>query len=308
MQIDKSVTELSFSTTRQLARKLEISRRNIAATPGARLRLRDTVGRLGEGGLRLSTALPADGHDTVSSPEPLISVITVVRNGAVPLEETIRSVLEQTYGMVEYILIDGGSSDGTLDVINKYQGAIDYWVSEPDRGLYDAMNKGISLAGGKWLSFMNAGDAFHSRSTLSTLASKEFDSEHLFYYSDVELKGVRGAGTATIHRCDHERRILNHQACVYAKELHSRHGNYLVAKGVTISDYLFFCLLDSSTFKKTGNIIARYDTSGVSQARRSMEQKFVIDYLLGRSTRLSFLAHLNFYHYYLRLRRWIARP
>jgi glycosyltransferase involved in cell wall biosynthesis len=82
---------------------------------------------------------------------PLITVITVVLNGKKHLEEAILSVINQTYENVEYIIIDGGSTDGTLEIINKYNEQIDYWVSEPDNGIYDAMNKAVALARGDWL-------------------------------------------------------------------------------------------------------------------------------------------------------------
>lgn len=91
---------------------------------------------------------------------PLITVVTVVYNGEKFLEETILSVINQTYDNVEYIIIDGGSTDGTLDIIKKYEHAIDYWVSEKDEGIYDAMNKGCELAIGKGLNFLNAGDVY----------------------------------------------------------------------------------------------------------------------------------------------------
>jgi hypothetical protein len=91
---------------------------------------------------------------------PLITVITIVYNGAKYLEQTIQSVINQTYPNVEYIIIDGGSTDGTLDIIKKYEDYIDYWVSEPDKGIYDAMNKGIRCSLGKGLMFLNAGDYF----------------------------------------------------------------------------------------------------------------------------------------------------
>ena len=89
---------------------------------------------------------------------PLISIITVVYNGAKTLEQTIQSVLNQSYTNIEYIIIDGGSTDGTLDIIKKHEKDISFWVSEPDKGLYDAMNKGISYAKGELIGMINSDD------------------------------------------------------------------------------------------------------------------------------------------------------
>ena len=113
--------------------------------------------------------------------KPIITVVTVVFNGLEFLEETIQSVINQTYQDVEYIIIDGGSTDGTLDVIKKYEDKIDCWVSEPDAGIYDAMNKGIALATGEWVNFMNAGDAFYSSNTLAMVfKNKKYNEDILF--------------------------------------------------------------------------------------------------------------------------------
>lgn len=92
--------------------------------------------------------------------KPLVSVITIVFNGDQYLEETINSVINQTYDNVEYIVIDGGSTDGTLQIIKKYEDKIDYWLSEKDRGIYDAWNKGLKLATGDIIGFANADDFY----------------------------------------------------------------------------------------------------------------------------------------------------
>ena len=106
-----------------------------------------------EGGLR------SNGVVKQNAPElPLISIITVVRNGAVHLRETIESVLGQNWPNIEYIIIDGDSTDGTLDIIRSYDQRIDYWASEPDKGIFDAMNKGITLAHGELIGLLNADD------------------------------------------------------------------------------------------------------------------------------------------------------
>jgi hypothetical protein BACCOPRO_01716 len=96
----------------------------------------------------------------------LVSVITVCYNAEKKLEETMLSVLNQTYSNIEYIIIDGGSGDGTVDIIKKYADRLAYWVSESDSGIYDAMNKGILKATGKFLIFMNAGDQFFNEKVL----------------------------------------------------------------------------------------------------------------------------------------------
>ena len=92
--------------------------------------------------------------------KPLISIITVVYNGEQNLEETILSVINQTYDNIEFIIIDGASTDGTIDIIKKYEDKIDYWISEKDSGIFDAMNKGILMSKGDYINFMNSGDFF----------------------------------------------------------------------------------------------------------------------------------------------------
>ena len=113
----------------------------------------------------------------MNNPHPKFSIITVTYNAGKVLEDTIQSVVFQTYRNVEYIIVDGGSTDNTLDVVHKYQERICKVISEPDKGLYDAMNKGIRMATGDYLCFLNAGDELHENETLQkivfTLKGKE---------------------------------------------------------------------------------------------------------------------------------------
>lgn len=102
-------------------------------------------------------------------PTPKFSIITVCYNAEATIEDTIQSVISQTYHHVEYIIVDGASKDGTLDIVNRYRAHIAVIVSEPDKGLYDAMNKGIGLATGDYLCFLNAGDSFHEDDTLQQM-------------------------------------------------------------------------------------------------------------------------------------------
>lgn len=112
-----------------------------------------------------------------SHPTPKFSVITVTYNAEAVLEDTIQSVISQTYHRIEYIIVDGGSRDGTLAVADKYRDRIACMVSEPDKGLYDAMNKGMKLATGDYLCFLNAGDSFHEDDTLQQMVHTLKDGE-----------------------------------------------------------------------------------------------------------------------------------
>jgi glycosyltransferase involved in cell wall biosynthesis len=115
---------------------------------------------------------PLTSHISPSLKElPLITVITIVYNGAKYLEQTIQSVINQTYPIVEYIIIDGGSTDGTLDIIKKYEDYIDYWVSEPDKGIYDAMNKGLKVAIGNYISILNSDDYYDKQAIKKSIES-----------------------------------------------------------------------------------------------------------------------------------------
>ncbi|MDR1982122.1 MAG: glycosyltransferase [Tannerellaceae bacterium] len=101
---------------------------------------------------------------------PTFSIITVTYNASRWLEETVLSILNQSYPHIEYLIIDGGSTDGTVDLIKQYAAGIAYWVSEPDKGLYDAMNKGLRKAMGDYVWFINAGDTLYSADTVQQIA------------------------------------------------------------------------------------------------------------------------------------------
>ncbi len=102
---------------------------------------------------------------------PVVSIITITYNASRWLERTILSILSQSYSNIEYIIIDGGSTDGTVDIIKQYASGISYWVSEPDKGIYDAMNKGLQKATGDYVWFINAGDSLYTSDTVQRVVS-----------------------------------------------------------------------------------------------------------------------------------------
>lgn len=113
--------------------------------------------------------------------KPLVSVITVCYNSAEMLQRTIKSLRIQTYKEIEYIVIDGASKDNTLQVIKENQDIINLWISEPDNGLYFAMNKGLELANGDYVIFINAGDMFYLPDTLEKIFSNHQDDVDIYY-------------------------------------------------------------------------------------------------------------------------------
>jgi len=117
--------------------------------------------------------------------KPTLSVITVVYNNARDIERTMLSVLNQTYGAIEYIVVDGASTDGTPDIIKRYEGRISKFISEPDRGIYDAMNKGLERATGDYVIFMNSGDEFYAADTVAKVFATAPDAD--IYYGETEM-------------------------------------------------------------------------------------------------------------------------
>jgi glycosyltransferase involved in cell wall biosynthesis len=234
-----------------------------------------------------------------------ITIITVVFNDKLNIERTIKNVLEQDYKEIEYIVIDGGSTDGTLEILKKYSGEIDVLISEKDRGIYDAMNKGIRLSTGNWICFMNSGDIFNSKSSISINEIKFNNRGISFLYSDTILYDNKSMNEVGYVACDHLRRILIHQSSIYRKNLHEKYGLYLVAKRVSISDYLFFCLLPDEIFYKLSVPLSKYDINGVSQSAWATDQKFIIDWLLGRKSKINFIIYIILYPIILKYRNLI---
>ena len=116
---------------------------------------------------------------------PTLSVITIVYNNVRDIERTMLSVLNQTYPQIEYIVVDGASTDGTLDIIKRYENRVAKFISEKDNGIYDAMNKGLKLATGNYVIFMNSGDEFYATDTVEKVFATADDAD--IYYGETEM-------------------------------------------------------------------------------------------------------------------------
>lgn len=127
-----------------------------------------------------------------------VSVITAVWNDVEHIEKTILSVFSQSYPFIEYIIIDGDSKDGTVDIIKKYSDKFTYWVSEPDKGVYDAMNKGIAASTGDFVIFMNSGDTFHTDDAIEKMNLDGVD-KNAVVYGNVSVKYWDGIVVETPH-------------------------------------------------------------------------------------------------------------
>lgn len=217
----------------------------------------------------------------------MISVITVCYNARDCIEKTLLSVINQTYKDVEYIVVDGGSTDGTLQIIEKYRDSINTLVSEKDNGIYDAMNKAIGLAHGEWLNFMNAGDTFSDDNVLEDITKSGLMQKGSFVYSD--FYADNGKVKRLIRQSYNEGKIL-HQSSLYKKELHNNYGLYYQTHPYIVSDYLFFLQVPSKEFVKFDKPISINDTSGLSMQGHWMEYgRISVDYMMHRTGEVYFV-------------------
>ena len=194
----------------------------------------------------------------------IVTIITVCRNHAQELERTIRSVESQTWQEKEYLVIDGASTDDSLDVIKAHEASITRWVSEPDQGIYDAMNKGVKMAQGEWVIFMNAGDTFAGDDTLQRVFGNPLDADVI--YGDV-IKGElvkKAEAPRNAHRMFYcHQSAFVRTSCLREFPFDIRHRMSADFKQVK---QLF---LSGKRFRQLDFPVANFDTQGVSNKNRS---------------------------------------
>ena len=220
-----------------------------------------------------------------------ISIITICFNAADDLKKTIKSVRAQVFNDYEYIVVDGGSKDATSEIIKSNADVITKWVSEPDKGIYDAMNKGIKMATGDWVIMMNAGDVFADSDVLQNVFSHVISDKITFLYGDTLSKQKNGKLLRRITSWKDGN--VNHQAVIYRRKLHEEHGLYIVTKKIIISDYLFFIRIPEEQVLKLDLAISINDPNGISnQGNWARQQALCADVVFRRR---SFWGMVKFY-------------
>lgn len=201
-----------------------------------------------------------------------LSIITVNYNDAKGLDRTITSVISQTYHNFEFIVIDGGSTDGSIDVIKKYERNIDYWVSEPDGGIYQAMNKGLRQAKGEYVNFMNSGDSFHAPNVLELIFSLDTDADIITgTHLGSPHPNIGKDGITLYTLCTG---AVDHQASFIKRSIALRHPydeNYKI-----VSDWKFFIealIIDNCSFFYTETIVVDVDMTGISNTSLELNRR-----------------------------------
>ena len=202
-----------------------------------------------------------------------LSVITINYNNCDGLRKTIESVVRQTHKDIEYIIIDGGSTDGSVDVIKEFEDKINYWVSESDNGCYHAMNKGTEIASGDYVIFMNSGDCFYSDNVIAEFARLNPTEDVLCGDMYLSLGCVNTPPEELTFRYFYEGN-LPHQACFIKTSLQKLHPYNENLK--IVSDWEFFLkilVLNNGSYRKINQIISYFDFGGISSTNQELHAK-----------------------------------
>jgi glycosyltransferase involved in cell wall biosynthesis len=216
---------------------------------------------------------------------PLVSIVTVTYNAEKVLRKTLESANAQSYKNIELIIIDGGSTDGTLKIAQDFQSITGALVSEKDKGIYDAMNKGIRLAKGEWIFFLNAGDLFFDEHVLRDFfENAPLDDTYLLYgkvQTINEPTGINYINGSPVQFSDFFTRFpICHQAAFARKKAFELIGNYNLLYKM-VADHEWFVRLFKQYPNRTAfknRIVAYYDVQGTSYHKRMQSQKELLQY------------------------------
>ena len=225
--------------------------------------------------------------------QPLISIITISYNCADAIERTIHSVLSQRFADLEYIIIDGGSTDGTAEVILRHSESLAYWVSEKDQGISDAFNKGIAAARGKYINLLNAGDTFASVHTLEELAPHLTAPLVTFRYTE-ENSGEHSRMAGENEPDMEKKALLGHQATFVHRDVYAAYGGYNGSYKIRMDFDFFLRVLPHCRLKAVDLDIVRYNAglSGSVRHRLRYEIEGLICVFLNGKKPNSYLLRL----------------
>ena len=203
---------------------------------------------------------------------PLISIVTVVYNDKLRLERTLNSVTNQTYNNIEFIVIDGGSTDGTIDVIRSFESNINYWVSEEDDGFYHAMNKGISMASGDFINFLMAGDTIKGKNSIYNVSKKLNDLDKTYFSRAILISDI-GEWLYPPSTMSDEKKWLkynlpNFQTMFISKEIYNANNFDLRLKLTADDDYKLTVIRDGN-LSFIDEVFVEFRRDGISSNHKS---------------------------------------
>jgi len=203
----------------------------------------------------------------------LFSIITVCYNSAKTIRRTFDSVLAQDFDDYEYIVVDGASKDNTVEIIKEYEpkfGGRMHWISEPDGGIYDAMNKGVAMARGEYLNMMNSDDFFEFDALSFVAEAREKESGAGVYYGISRLIEPDGQESSLIrlHHSHLNEDTLQHQSCFFRADLHRKYGKYDTQYRIAADyDFCLKLLNAGEKFCPVDRVLANFSLSGVSSVQ-----------------------------------------
>ncbi len=233
--------------------------------------------------------------------QPTISIITVNYNEGDNLDITLQKSIDQTYPNKEIIVIDGGSNDNSQEVIEKHKKDISFWCSEKDKGIYDAMNKGLQKVTGDWVIFMNAGDWFYNNDVLESIFGKNLDPKIELIYGDHH---VRYHEFSRYHKADDSlsslkwRNVFSHQALFTRTDLAKKYPYELKYSLVADFDFFFKCYVGGNQYQYNPITISSISAGGVSEKKGHIaidERKEVVK-------KETWSYSLSFYYKFIRQR------
>ena len=222
----------------------------------------------------------------MSTTLPTISIITICYNAAATIEKTLQSVTEQDYPNIEYLIIDGQSKDNTLEIVARYEAHISKVISEPDKGIYDAMNKGMAAATGDYIWYVHADDQIYAANTLSQIMANHNQED--FIYGKALLVNEQGEERSLETRKPHpaaatltwktmkQGMAISHQSMLVRRTLSPEYD--LTYRYVADFDWLIRVLKKSQSVRDTGTYWCRFAEGGISTQHRnaSLKERFTI--------------------------------